>query len=33
MLCKSLMTVSFDVNLPVHVEETVAYFMPERQSI
>ena len=33
MLCHSLMTVSFLVNLPVHVRETVAYFLPERQSL
>ena len=32
-LCHSLMTVSFLVNLTVHVRETVAVFTPERQSL
>ncbi len=32
-LFHSLMTVSFLVNLPVHVRETVAHFTPERQSL
>jgi len=33
MLCHSLMTVSFLVNVPVHMRETVAHFTPERQSL
>ena len=33
MLCHSLMTVSFLVNVPVHMRETVEHFTPERQSL
>jgi hypothetical protein len=33
MLGHSIVTVSFLVNLQVHVRETVAHFTPERQSL